>query len=440
MRTVPPPRPPRRAPSRALLLTLACTGALPAQEGIRVARVPATLSLPAPEGRNLLLEVELSGAPTDVWLQAGSSTGHGTRVPLEPAGNGRWQLNLADRRVGRLALFSPTNELRVCAEVAGRRVQSAPIAFARSAVADARVRCRAHLAKVAEPVEMPQTDTGWLDPAAVERLVVTTDATDAMVLAQMGGTDRPLVPDPARGTFTLTVDEGLRAAWRQAQRLELVVQRGQDLAAVCAIEAIPRELDVPPEGARFTIPQRSEAPLPGARKWLRVEIDDITAGQVQLTVRAAGGPLLVDRVSVRERDRVPLRVGGRDYAIVVEKLENLLIGEDWAELRVLAAEGLGRDRIAELLECIRSAKVTFVRNGSEFGGEAAAIHVRKKLAALGREPTIVEFVDRVASQSSTTGEDYIVKLEDGTTALMRVWLQQQLARLDAAAARGGSGR
>lgn len=435
-------------PVRLLLASAALGASAPllAQRGVRITSLPPHLALPAPPGANPLLECEVLGAPSAVWLApADAAQGPEARVPLTSVGGDRWQLNLADLRVGRLAQRADVEALRVVATLGGKDVASEPIRFARASTTPGEVRVAAALAKVAAPRALSSAADDWLRPGAVERLTVETAARDVAVVAHLGGTDRPLQRAGRTGAFSLPVDAALAEAWQQAGVLELVLQARGGSTVVARLRAVPDRLLLQRGGETVTIVQRRSAEVPGSRGFLRVQLGDITAGAVLLTVRGADGEDVVAQRLVRERDRVLFELAGGTFALVVDRLENLLIGDDFAVLRAVDAASLPRDLVTELLHCIESSDATFVRGTVEFGGRQAGIHVRKKLAALGREPSVDEFVDTVASTSSTTGEPYRVRLPDGSEQTMREWLRAQRARLEASrpedgGARGEAGR
>jgi len=219
----------------------------------------------------------------------------------------------------------------------------------------------------------------------------------------------------------------------------------EDTATMRQPSAPPLEL--PEGGAPLRLVQRTSAELPGSRGVYQVGIDDITAGQVGLTVgRKDGAAVLVSR-SVKPHDTVPFTIDGHRYEIVVEALDNAVIGDDSAQLRVRAVADEGGDtptatrsepeRIEALLAAIASSGIVFVRNGSDHNATEAADHLRMKWSRAGDRITTAEsFIDHLGSKSSTSGEPYQVRLPDGTTRDAGPWLHEQLAAVDAAEPQG----
>ena len=93
-------------------------------------------------------------------------------------------------------------------------------------------------------------------------------------------------------------------------------------------------------------------------------------------------------------------------------------------------------RIERLLVMIGSRRdMRLVRNGTEHDNATAVSFLRGKLKHYGDDiKTAEEFIDRLASKSSTTGQLYWVKLPDGREIPAGDFLRIELARLDKAAA------
>ena len=91
-----------------------------------------------------------------------------------------------------------------------------------------------------------------------------------------------------------------------------------------------------------------------------------------------------------------------------------------------------QSRIDRLIHFVESRKdIKFVRNGTEYYCAEAAKFLRGKLEAMGREVSSArEFIERIASKSSTSGEPYHVKFADGKTMLASQFLGDELKRLE----------
>lgn len=78
-----------------------------------------------------------------------------------------------------------------------------------------------------------------------------------------------------------------------------------------------------------------------------------------------------------------------------------------------------------------TAKVKFIRNGSEYDGAAAASHLRMKLGYAGeRVKTAEDFVKYCASESSLTHQKYKIRAADGTTTDAAAYFHAKLREFD----------
>jgi hypothetical protein len=93
-------------------------------------------------------------------------------------------------------------------------------------------------------------------------------------------------------------------------------------------------------------------------------------------------------------------------------------------------------RIERLLVMIATRRdMRLVRNGSEHDTDTAVSFLRGKLKHYGSDiKTAEEFIERLASRSSTTGQLYWVRLSDGRQIPAGDFLRIELVRLDKAAA------
>jgi hypothetical protein len=81
------------------------------------------------------------------------------------------------------------------------------------------------------------------------------------------------------------------------------------------------------------------------------------------------------------------------------------------------------DEIAYLLKYIRQSPCTFIRNGSEYDGAAAADHVEAKYEHFKDEIKSAEdFIDRAATKSLLSGEPYQVQCGSAPRIAAAGWL------------------
>ena len=94
-----------------------------------------------------------------------------------------------------------------------------------------------------------------------------------------------------------------------------------------------------------------------------------------------------------------------------------------------------QSRIDRLIQVVESRKdMKFVRNGTEYSCADAGKFLRGKLESMGKEVTTArEFIERIASKSSMSGQPYQVKFADGRMMPASQFLHEELKRLDTGA-------
>jgi len=170
--------------------------------------------------------------------------------------------------------------------------------------------------------------------------------------------------------------------------------------------------------------QRSAETVPGLGGRVRIEVGDVTGGQalVRITDPVAHADLAPQR-SMRIGDDMPFTLDGQPYNAALLRLVNLLIGDDFAEFGVGVPGTLAGEQIEAMLRHIADSGLVFVRDGVDYDGKAAADHLRRKWQAMAADVTTRnEFVTRVASGSSTTGDEYQVRLPGGRIIPLVDWL------------------
>lgn len=418
---------------RLTIALLLLSTALTAQHGVRLIRVPESVRLPATAGTNLLVEVEVDGAPDAVWL--GTDRAATDRVPLVATGDGRHQRNLADAAVADLV---PTNrdsgELFVFARHGDSVTASAAIAWTRGTTGADAKRCVLRYHGGTSRV-VPADEPVWVDPAGLEHVELQgSSARQATAVVRFGDVEIPLARRPRAESWVLDVDAAMRERMNGVRTFEIENKSGST-SVLHSFRCVPAVLHLDTTPASCTVQQRSHAFLPGSGDWLQIRIDDISMGRVQFELATAEGAAAIERRIVRERDHLEFALAGQRYTIVVAKLHNSLLGQDYAEFTVAPSDTVRPDRIGQLLTAIEASEDTFLRDGQEYRGPMAAQFLIAKLAnQRGASPTVEQFVGTIASQSSRTNEPYRVRKKDGTVVTMREWLLAELdrlARLDA---------
>jgi hypothetical protein len=89
-------------------------------------------------------------------------------------------------------------------------------------------------------------------------------------------------------------------------------------------------------------------------------------------------------------------------------------------------------RIDALIRFVEGQKgMKFIRNGTEYECAEAARFLRGKLDSMGGDVTTArEFIERVASKSSMSGQPYQVRLTDGRLMPSAQFLGDELKRME----------
>src|SRR5262249_40739858 len=91
-----------------------------------------------------------------------------------------------------------------------------------------------------------------------------------------------------------------------------------------------------------------------------------------------------------------------------------------------------KQKIETLIKQVANLKdAKFVRNGSSYNADSAAVFLRRKCQASESEvKTAQDFIDKVASFSATSGKPYLIRFKDGSESQSRDFLLAQLKKLD----------
>jgi Family of unknown function (DUF5329) len=91
-----------------------------------------------------------------------------------------------------------------------------------------------------------------------------------------------------------------------------------------------------------------------------------------------------------------------------------------------------KQKIETLIKQVANLKdAKFVRNGSAYNADNAAVFLRRKWEANESEvKTARDFIDKVASFSGTSGKPYLIRFKDGGEIKSRDFLLAQLKKLD----------
>jgi hypothetical protein len=181
----------------------------------------------------------------------------------------------------------------------------------------------------------------------------------------------------------------------------------------------------------MTLKQRSTKDVPGSNGTVRLTIDDITRGQVMVSVAGKEGGVLLATTSLKPGGSVTFMLGQDAYLLKLKELNNALMGQDFGTFIVSAglSERAKIERLIAQLESTQNA--VFIRNGTEHTAKEAAEHLRSKWkAADSRIRTAKQFVEQIATKSSTSGEPYQIRLANGSVVFAGDYLNTLLAGIE----------
>jgi hypothetical protein len=210
------------------------------------------------------------------------------------------------------------------------------------------------------------------------------------------------------------------------------------LLAACSQAPVnpPAELGGLP--LELSLRQRSSQEVPGSAGRLRIELGDVSGGQVVIRLVDTPGGLELASRALRRGDQIPFSFAGQACRLELLRLDNALVGEDFATVRLstdsAAAEVTVAAEIEALLADLAAMSGTrFIRNDSTYEAPAAVEHLRGKWQRAAADIDSAEaFIDRLASRSSTSGVAYRIRQPDGSEMEAGPFLHERLRSLRAA--------
>jgi len=224
---------------------------------------------------------------------------------------------------------------------------------------------------------------------------------------------------------------------RHIKSLFVVLMTGLGACAKEAplVERPQRRLVIPRGGAHLSIDQHTSAVIEGSDGRVLLCIDDITHRQVMTSVSTDDGQAVLGPTSMHEDDRARFTLDGQDYVVTLERLQNKLIGVDTAEFLITEArpddaEPLTTDQVIEkLIQAVADLQgAVFLRNDVEHTAEEAANHLRGKWKwNEAKINTPEDFIRLAATRSSTSGQPYRIRFDDGRDVTSAEFLFETLA-------------
>jgi len=110
----------------------------------------------------------------------------------------------------------------------------------------------------------------------------------------------------------------------------------------------------------------------------------------------------------------------------------LIVGLTLSRLAASADDPNMESEIDFLLDTVVSSDCVFIRNGSEHAAQAARDHLQMKRKRGKRYySTAEEFIEKIASKSSWSGNEYLIQCGDAPQQKAQVWFMSILDRLRA---------
>jgi hypothetical protein len=91
-----------------------------------------------------------------------------------------------------------------------------------------------------------------------------------------------------------------------------------------------------------------------------------------------------------------------------------------------------KEKIEALIRKIETLKdATFIRNNNDYDAKVAARFLRGKWQSQGKEiKTAMEFIDKVASVSGTSGQPYVIRFKDAREVKCGDYLKEELKKVE----------
>ena len=111
----------------------------------------------------------------------------------------------------------------------------------------------------------------------------------------------------------------------------------------------------------------------------------------------------------------------------------------FSSLSIAAGALTDKQKINKLLDEIETSNLIFIRNGSEYSSAKARKHLEYKYNYVTKgfwfwqkkqKVTVRAFIDKLASQSSTSGKIYFIQTKEGTKVPARDWLNKRLKLIE----------
>lgn len=179
-----------------------------------------------------------------------------------------------------------------------------------------------------------------------------------------------------------------------------------------------------PAPERLTVMQRGREKVPGTEGRLWIEVGDVTAGQVLVKIvdRTTREDALPQR-SMRFGDEAWFPFAGGTRSVVVLRLANLLIGEDFVEFAFGEPLAMANEQIESVLRRVANSTMTFVREGTQHDAVATAVWLRQQWLTAGDVRTLAAFLTRFVGHEGGPVPVWSVRMPSGRLLPLVEWLR-----------------
>ena len=160
-----------------------------------------------------------------------------------------------------------------------------------------------------------------------------------------------------------------------------------------------------------------------------LRVGDVTAGQVLVSMADAEGKIFKRSRSMMDKDAIMFALGEEEYALVLKRIVNRLVGSDHVTFEIVDKGHYRPDVIAALMRRVAADSGIYVRDGVDYSMTHFHDLLRAQVAGYrGKRPSPEKFLEDMV-KSGRFGEESHIKRGDGTTVTPKEWLTAELARV-----------
>ncbi len=399
---------------------------------LKIDGVPAELSFPLAAGANCIVTATVLDAKSErVWLA--TTRDSLVRIVASEVGPEEYRINLAAEEVGVVLVALASNEFRFFAELdSGQILASLPINYTRKTDKEPSIEFDVFVTRDGESRRVAHHNgvyflcsDPWVDPLVDGIDVKFEEPQDRDFTVRIREARMPLLASPDRKSYSVRWDQSLRDDLRATGKIHFELDSAGHHQRL-SLRVPATELAFPGPYFTATVRQRSSLWLPPSHEYLLLSIGDVSGGAVRVDLRGADGKAFVQHLTMRQGETATFSLKDMSYTLVLRKLRNVLVGTDSAVFDIWRGKDGDGPRIDALLQTLGKSNVVFLRGELEHSGPEAEAHLRSKLDQV-TEETISwkQFVETIATKSTTTGEPYRVRSPDGIVMTAEAWIERQ---------------